>query len=117
MTTTLPAERQKAFDDFYTGATIHDVQQMRAALTDDFTFRGPMMAFDNPDAFVESLLGVDGKVTNSRLIIDGEHVAHLYVLDIGRKIPMCDVLEFRENHICSMELYTDSKLFDPENAH
>ncbi len=117
MTTALPVERQKTFDDFYAGATIKNAQQVRSALTDDFSFHEPMMAFDNPDGFVESLLGFAGKVTNSQLIVDGNHVAHLYVLDMGVMIPMCDVLEFRGNHICSMKLYTDSKLFEPDNAH
>lgn len=117
MTSALTADRRKKFDDFYNGATIKDTQQIRSSLTDDFTFRGPMMEFDNPDGFVESLLGFDGRVTNSRLIVDGDHVVHLYVLDMGVKIPMCDVIEFRGNRFCSMELYADSRLFDPGNAH
>lgn len=117
MSTTLAKKRQKTFDNFYNGATIKDAKQIRSALTDDFTFRGPMMTFDNPDAFVESLLTFDGKVTQSRLIVDGDYTVHTYVLDIGSQIPMCDIVQFRGEHICSMELYTDSKLFDPGNAH
>ena len=117
MTKTLPAERQKTFDDFYTGATVKNARQIRAALTDDFTFRGPMMEFDNPDGFVEAVLAFDGRVTDSRLIVDGDYVVHLYVLDIGTGIPMCDVIEFRGHRFRSMELYTDSKRFEPGEAH
>lgn len=116
----LPAARQKAFDDLYNGAMKKDARQVRSALTDDFTFRGPMMAFDGPEAFVQSLLAFDADVTQSRLIVDGERVAHLFVLDIAApfraKVPMCDVLEFRGDRISAIELYTDSKAFEPAGA-
>ena len=117
MRKTLSADRQKAFDDFYDGAMKKDARQARAALTDDFTFRGPMGSFDDPDAFVASLLAFDADVTESRLIVDGERVAHLFVLDVAApmpaRIPMCDVLEFRGDRIRAIELYTDSRLFEP----
>ena len=115
--TGLTPERQKTFDDFYNGATVKDVTKIRSALTDDFTFAGPMMQFDNPDDFVQSLLRFDGKVTRSRMIVEGDYMVHTYVLDIGVQIPMCDVVQFRGERMASMELYTDSKLFDPENMH
>lgn len=108
----LNAARQKTFDDFYTGATIKDAAQIRSALTDDFTMAGPMMAFDNPDAFVASLLDIDGKVTQSKLVVDGDDLVHLYVLDVGTEIPMCDVIRFNGDKFASMVLYTDSKHFD-----
>ena len=120
MATTLPAERRKAFDDFYKGAMKKDPQRIRSALTDDFTFRGPTMSVDNPDAFVEMLLNFNADVTNSRLIVDGERVAHQFVLDVAApmqaKFPMCDVLEFRGNRISAIELYADSKLFEPADG-
>lgn len=120
MTMSLSVERQKAFDDFYAGAMNKNAQQIRSVLTDDFTFRGPMMSFDSPDAFVASLLAVDADVTESRLIVEGEHVAHLFVLDVAApiraKVPMCDVLRFEGNRICAIELYTDTKLFEPADG-
>ena len=94
-----------------------DVKQIRSALTDDFTFTGPIGDHDNPDAFAQSLLAFDGAVTESRIIAEGDNVVHLYVLDVGAKIPMCDVIEFRGDKLASMVLYTDSKLFDPGVAH
>jgi len=119
MTTSLSIERQKAFDNFYAGAMKKDAQQMRAVLTDDFAFRGPMTSFDNPDAFIDSLLAVDADVTASRLIVDGGRVAHLFVLDVAApiraKVPMCDVLQFDGNRICAIELYTDPSLFMSKN--
>jgi hypothetical protein len=115
--TKLSVARQKTFDDFYNGATVKDAAQICSALTDDFTMKGPMMTFTNPDAFVESLLGFDCKVTESKLIVDGDDLVHLHVLDIGKQIPMCDVITFRGDKFASMVLYTDSKLFDPEQGH
>jgi len=117
MTTGLSTARQHTVDAFYQGATVKDAKQIRSSLADGFTFKGPMMQFETPDAFVESLLGFDGNVTESKMIADGDHLVHLYVLDMGVKIPMCDVIEFEGDKFGSMVLYADSKLFDPDNAH
>ena len=117
MQRSLPAGRRQAFDDFYQGAMRKDARKIRSVLTDDFRFRGPMVSFDDPDAFADSLLGFDADVTESRLLVDGDRVAHQFVLDVAApmraKIPMCDVLEFRGDRISAIELYTDSKLFEP----
>ena len=117
MTTALSSARQKTIETFYHGATIKSREKIRSALTDDFTFTGPMMTFETPDAFVDSLLGFDGSVTDSKMIAEGDTLVHQYVLDMGAKIPMCDVIEFRGDKFSSMVLYTDSKLFEPGNAH
>ena len=120
MNTALPAERQKAFDALYNGAMQKDPGLIRSALTDDFIFRGPMMSFDDPEAFADSLLDFDAEVTESRLIVDGERAAHLFVLDVAApiraRIPMCDILEFRGSLIRAIRLYTDSKLFEPSGG-
>jgi hypothetical protein len=117
MTTALSPERQKTLETFYQGATIKDAKQIRSALTDDFTFDGPIGSHDNPDAFMQSLLGFDGSVTESKMIAEGDCLVHTYVLDIGIKIPMCDVIQFNGDKLASMVLYTDSKLFDPNQSH
>lgn len=64
-----------------------------------------------------SLLEFDGSVTDSRMIAEGDSLVHLYVLDIGARIPMCDVIRFRGDKLASMVLYTDSKLFEPDSRH
>ncbi len=117
MTNALTPDRQKTLDTFYQGATVKDVTQIRSVLTDDFTFKSPIGDHDNPDAFAQSLLEFDGTVTESKMIAEGDNLVHLYVLDIGVKIPMCDVIAFRGDKLASMVLYTDSKLFDPNTAH
>lgn len=117
MTRTLSAERQQSFDDFYQGAMQKDGRRIRAALTDDFSFRGPLACFDNPDDFVASLLAVDATVTRSRVIADGARAAHLFVLEVTAPfraaIPMCDVLAFDGDRIRAIELYADSRDFQP----
>lgn len=117
MTTALSPERLKTLETFYQGATIKDAEQIRSALTDDFTFDGPIGTHDNPETFVQSLLNFDGSVTQSKMIAEGDSLVHTYVLDVGAKIPMCDVIEFRGDKLASMVLYADSKLFDPNTAH
>ncbi len=115
--TGLTTERQKTLDSFYHGATVKDPAIIRSALTDDFTFTSPIGNHDEPESFVLSLLAFDGKVTESKMIAEADCLVHLYVLDIGAKIPMCDVIEFRGDKLSSMVLYTDSKLFNPAEAH
>ena len=116
----LSAERQQSFDDLYQGAMGKDGDRIRAALTDDFTFRGPLASFDNPADFIESLLAVDATVTRSRVIVQDSRAAHLFVLEITAPfraaIPMCDVLEFDGGRIRRIELYADSKDFQPVEA-
>ncbi|MBL4826383.1 MAG: nuclear transport factor 2 family protein [Spongiibacteraceae bacterium] len=117
MTNQLSARRKKTLEIFYQGATVKDASQIRSALTNDFTFKGPIGNHDNPDAFAQSLLAFDGTVTESKMIAEGDNLVHLYTLDIGVKIPMCDVIEFRGDKLASMVLYTDSKLFDVIGTH
>ncbi|GLR69773.1 nuclear transport factor 2 family protein [Agaribacter marinus] len=115
--TALTQERQTTLDTFYRGAAMKNVAQIRSALTDDFTFTSPIGNHDNPDAFAESLLNFDGSVSDSRMIAEGNNLVHLFTLDIGRKIPMCDVIEFSGDKISSMMTYTDSKQFELNEQH
>lgn len=117
MTTALSPERRKTLEAFYRGATLKDAKQIRSALTDDFTFDGPIGAHDNPESFVQSLLNFDGSVTQSKMIAEGDSLVHTYVLDTGARIPMCDVIEFRGDKLVSIVLYADSRLFNPDTAH
>ncbi|MEM9636504.1 MAG: nuclear transport factor 2 family protein [Pseudomonadota bacterium] len=117
MSPPLSPARQKTLTAFYDGATQKDARRIRSALTDDFTFDGPIGAHDNPDSFVQSLLAFDGQVTRSRMIAEGDSLVHTYVLDIGVKIPMCDVIAFRGDKLASIVLYTDPALFAASPTH
>lgn len=108
--TGLTSKRQKNLDAFYQGAGSKNIVKIRSALTDDFTFTSPIGSHDNPEEFAQSLLKFEGTVTKSKMISEGNNVVHLFVLDIGAKIPICDVIEFRGDKISSMVTYTDSRL-------
>ena len=120
MSAALPDSQQNAFDNLYQGAMNKDRSRVRSALTDDFIFAGPIMSFDNPDAFVESMTAIDAVVTESRIIADDQDIAHLFILDVSApfqaRVPMCDVIRFRGDRISRIQLYTDSKLFGPAVA-
>lgn len=108
-------DQQRTLRDFYEAATKRDSRALRALLSDDFRFRGPIASFDDPDDYVEHLVGFDGWVDGSRYIADGDRVAHLFVLHLNAPaetaIPMCDVFTFDGGLIKEQELFTDSRLF------
>lgn len=94
-----------------------DMKRLRNPLADGFTFKGPLMAFDNPDAFVAAMAAFPCEVTadGSRFVADGARVAHAFVWRIKKPvkadIPMCEMFEVEGGRILSSELYYDSKLF------
>jgi len=100
--TQLTKTGQKSLDTFYDGAMLKDVTQIRQALTDDFMFKNLVRNHDNSNAFAKPLLGFDGTVSDSRMISDGNHLVHLFTIDIGVKTPMCDAIEFKRDRLCSM---------------
>ena len=102
---------------YYDAAARKDRHALRSVLASDFTFRGPLMAFDDPDAFVEGILGMDfdANAEGSRFIVDGELVAHTFLWRMrapaSADVPMCEVFELSNGQIRSSELFYDSKLF------
>ncbi|MEM9507774.1 MAG: hypothetical protein AAGA16_08815, partial [Cyanobacteria bacterium P01_E01_bin.35] len=82
-------------------------------MTDNFTFKSKIGDRESPDEFAQSLLKVDGIVTKSKTIPEGDNFVHLYILDIGAKIPMCDEIKFHGDKIASIIIYKDFKLFAP----
>jgi len=102
---------------YYEAAARKDRQALRAVLASEFTFKGPLMAFDGPDAFVEAVVGMafDARSERSRFIVDGERVAHAFLWKMKTPtkadVPMCEVFEISDGKIRSSELFYDSKLF------
>lgn len=102
---------------YYEAAATKDGKALRSVLAPNFTFRGPLMAFDGPDAFVEAILGMgfDAGVERSRFIVEGDRVAHAFVWRMKTpakaEVPMCEVFEISGGKILSSELFYDSKLF------
>ncbi|WP_299191608.1 nuclear transport factor 2 family protein [uncultured Litoreibacter sp.] len=113
--------QKAALDQFYAGATAQDASMIRHLLTDDFTFKAPMMSFDEPDAYVAHLVGFCGYAKGSRYIAQGDNVVHIFTLvammpDGEKEMDMCDVFTFRGDKIVRQELYTDSRQFPEEEA-
>ena len=96
-----------------------DWDKVRSLLADDFTFRGSLSAFDNPDDFVAgvSQMPMEGQPAESRFIADGNQVAHAFVwkatAPMKADVPMCEVLQVEGGKILSAELFYDSKPFPP----
>jgi SnoaL-like protein len=108
--------QQSALKQFYAGATAQDASMIRPLLTDSFSFKSPIMNFDNPDDYVAHLIGFCGYVTDSRYIAQDNQVVHIFTLNT--KMPdgevqmnMCDVFTFDGGKIVLQELYADSRQF------
>ncbi len=111
-------EQKTTLDRFYAAATDQDATVLRSLLTDDFTFKSPIGAFDNPDDYVAHLVSFGGWVGDSRYIAEGDRVAHLCVYHMTSPgeatIPMCDIFTFEGERIAAQELFTDTRQFpDP----
>lgn len=114
--------RQKTtLDQFYAGATAQDASMIRPLLTDNFSFKSPMMNFDNPDDYVTHLVGFCGHVTNSRHVAQDNQVVHIFTLiakmpEGDASMKMCDIFTFDGGKIALQELYTDSRQFPDGTA-
>lgn len=115
-----PAQKS-TLDQFYAGATAQNASIVRPLLTDDFTFKAPMMSFDDPDAYVAHLVGFCGYVKDSRHIAEKNTVVHIFTLvahapDGEKEMEMCDIFTFKGDKIARQELFTDPRQFPSEEA-
>ena len=111
------SEAQKVVAAYYEAFGRKEMKKLRALLAADFTFRGSMMSFDSPDAFIKAMaeLPFEATVEGSKFISEGNRVAHAFVWKMTApakaSVPMCEVFEVAEGRIRSSELFYDSKLF------
>lgn len=102
---------------YYKAMGLRDANGLRAVLADDFTFHGPLMAFDNPVAFTQTMVTMpfEAKTTDSRFVVGDNEVAHVFLWEMSKpakaKIPMCEILAVTGGKILRSELFYDSKLF------
>lgn len=113
----------KAMDtvgEYYAAFGSKDWDKLRTLLSDDFTFKGAMMSFENPEAFVAAMkeMGMEGVPEGSRFIADGNSVAHTFVWKMTAPakvdVPMCEVFETEQGKVRSSQLFFDPKLFQAE---
>lgn len=107
----------QAVTEYYQAFGSKNLKRLREVLASDFTFTGPLMAFDNPDAFVAAMgtMPFEATVEGSKFIADGERVAHAFLWKMTSPakadIPMCEVFEVNGGKIRSSELFYDARLF------
>lgn len=109
-------EQKKTLERFYAAVADQDATVLSSLLTDDFTFKGPIGDFDNPDDYVNHLVGFDGSISDSRYVAEGNRVVHMSILhakfpDGDAAIPLCDIFTFDGHRIAEQELFTDTNLF------
>ena len=106
---------------FYEAQLSKDWNRVRAILADNFTFKGVKSCFDSPDAFVAGISRIshEGVVVNSRYIVDGNNIAHVFTwrltAPVNADIPMCEVFEVIGQQLKSSVLFYDSRAF-PANT-
>jgi ketosteroid isomerase-like protein len=106
----------KTVSAYYEAFGRKDLKKLRETLAADFTFKGPLMAFDDPDAFVEAMgqMPFQATVEGSRFIADGDRVAHAFLWKMTAPakadVPMCEVFEVATGKIRSSELFYDARL-------
>ncbi len=98
-----------------------DLTALRAVLSDDFTFHGPMMTAASGDEFVSQFehFPFTMQFDSSRMIVDGDNVAHLFdfvvIAPAEGRVRMCECFEVKDGKIKSSELYFDPATFpNPE---
>ncbi len=107
----------KVVTAYYSALAAKDKVGIRSTLSDAFSFKGPMMAFDNPDTFAEAMVGmpIEGTPSDSRFIAEGDRVAHVcswkMTAPVRAEIPMCEIITLAKGKIVRSELFFDSKLF------
>ena len=100
--------------NFYEAFGTQNWTKLRSLITDNFSFRGSMASFDNPDDFISAMsqLPFEGHPENSKFTADGSRVAHSFVWKMTSPtitdIHMCEVFEVEGDKVRSSELYYDS---------
>lgn len=106
-----------AVTGFYSALAQRDAKAIRATLADDFSFRGPMMKFDDPESFANAMAAfpVEATASDSRFVVGGGDVAHVFNWEMTApakaKIPMCEVIKVANGKVQRSELFFDTKLF------
>jgi ketosteroid isomerase-like protein len=100
-------------DEYYARWASGDPDRLRAILTDDFQFRGPMDQAQGPDAFIEVVrrnAPAFGAVSfaDVRRVVDGARAVNLYTFVAGpASVPMAEAFETRGDRIARVDLYFD----------
>ena len=74
----------KPVGSYYEAFGRKDLKKLRESLTKLFTFKGPLMSFDDPEPFVKAMgsLPFEASVEGSTFIVEGNRVAHTFRMTI-----------------------------------
>jgi ketosteroid isomerase-like protein len=102
------------FEKFFSGRARHS--EVRDLLTDDFTFRGPLMSADSADDYVAQLQSLGDElemhVRVRRLVASNDVVAALVDFEgPGGTIPYAQWFTMRDGKISGLEVVYDPRPF------
>ena len=90
-----------------------DIGGVRALLTDDMTFRGPLGETNGADEYVAALDGLSQAVDGAEeraVVADGDDVCIVYDLSVnGQRIPTVGWYHFRDGRISSVRAFFDPR--------
>jgi len=89
-----------------------DEPQLRALLSEDVTFEGPVMAMQGVENVLASFRGIAAVHERNdvqRVFVDGDEVCVIYdfVTDAVGRIPTIEWIRLREGRIAAIRLYYD----------
>jgi ketosteroid isomerase-like protein len=90
-----------------------DTEAVRALLTDDMTFRGPLGETNGADEYVAGLRGLSQAIDGAEeraVIADGDDVCVVYdLLANGKRIPTVGWYHFRDGRISAVRAFFDPR--------
>lgn len=94
-----------------------DMEKLRGLLAPDYSFRGPMAAFDSASAFVEFMSTGPFKARQESLqmVAGNDAVAHVFLFrmtaPVEAEIRMCEIIDIRDGKISASKLFFDTAKF------
>ncbi len=106
-------------DKFFKAWTTGDFDTARFLLHDDVSFRGPIDAFNNADAYIGALRGLSQIVKaaeEQKVFVDGNDVCVIYDLVTATPAgtaPTAEWYHLRNGKISSVRVFFDARPFAP----
>lgn len=102
-------------DEYLSGVEAGDFDRVRSCLADQFSYRGPLRQFDDPDAFIANIWHfgqILHRIERRKMFADGHHACGILNFHIHlherRTIPIVLWVKVEEGKIASMESFFDS---------
>lgn len=110
----------EAVRTFYTALTGKDKDLLLSSLTDDFTFKSPLAAFDTPNDYAEMVGAFSGWVETENIVVEDNHVVHTFTYHMTEPsevdIPICEFFTLHNGKIKSSRAYNDPADFPQPEA-